>query len=285
VRGVETALPRYVASGRYHWSLSWRLLRALAVGVVMMAGYQWLQAWLPHPVLQGFLALVAAFLVGIHVDLLLKASECRNRPLAFGLALGLSLAYLAASYVWGWWFTRDAAPTPAPGEAFTFVRWLECRQSDGCVRTLSGEGQWGGSLVGVAWAAEALLFAFSAVTLAKWKMEEPFCEACGRWMPLKTFKVTGVGREEAVSRVRRGELAGLVALEGFPGVEDYALVFTCAACPGCERTYLTLREEKQVTVGTAKSTVKTAVLELVELPPPEGQRLRERASPAPSKAA
>jgi hypothetical protein len=282
---VETALPRYVASGRYHRSLSWRLLRALAVGVVLMAGYQWLQAWLPHGALRGFLALVAAFLVGIHVDLLLKASECRNRPLAFGLALALALADLAASHGWGWWFARQASLSPELAKALTLAGWLDCRQSADCMTALVGEAGWGSRWVGGAWLAEALLFVFSALTLAKWRMEEPFCEACGRWMPLKTFKVTGVGREEALSRARRGELAGLVALEGFPGVEDYTLVFTCAACPGCERTYLSVREEKQVTVGKARNTVKTGVLELVELPPPEGQRLRERASAAPAKAA
>jgi hypothetical protein len=274
--GPAEPLPRYRPSGRYHPRL-WRFaLLVLGFNCALMAGYQWLHAWVDNVVLQCLLVGVAAMAVGMAMDVVLNLGKCRNRRLALGLAVALALGPLATSYVWAWRFARQQASSAALREAFTLPRWFACRQSSLCMEAVTGASRWSGSLFGFAWAAEALLFVSSARWFARSRVEDPYCEGCGRWIESKSFRVDGVGREEARNRLRRGELSGLVALDGTSEVENYTLLYTCAPCAGCERTYLSVREERRVTEGKARKKVLTVVLELSELPAPQGQELRER---------
>jgi hypothetical protein len=275
-------LPTYRPSGGLSPLVFVFALGALVAGGLLAFVYQGLLNWIPIIQLK-FLATFGfgGALLG-SLSWLTHAGHCRNRPVAYLLALVIGAGALYASYWWDWrWQTANIAKDEAIAveqvrEELPLGQYLTLKKKSGWKMKRGGSVT--GGMVTFLWGIEALLVLGMAVWGAHLGAGSPYCEKCGAFCREEGYNVWGVGEGSVAPLFARRDLTAvaLVTPEG-EGIANTSLNLTLATCPKCPQTgFLTVKEKTVVAKkGKQQETERTLVAHAV-LRPEERQAAEER---------
>jgi hypothetical protein len=270
---MSTHLQRYAPSGGFHPDIFVYALGGL-VGAVLLAGLYELLLHL-NPILFASFLLTMGFGFGLGWMgiFLIQRGHCRNRRLAFVLALVIAGGGLAASYGWGYRRALSQMADHSPGttvlqlaQDVSVETWLETRITNGWgIRrsAITGKG------VLTIWALEALFVLSLAVLITVSTASDPYCEHCQQWTGRQDAFITGHTREYAQRLLDRGGLAALLALPDRTADDTSTrLQLVRHFCPRCSLTaFLTVKEIRAAERGGHGKEETATLLENVELSP------------------
>jgi hypothetical protein len=270
---MQTTLQRYAPSGAFNPGIFAFALVGL-MGAALLAG---LYEWLFHlnPFIYAGILLTLCFSLGLGWvgSLIIERGHCRNRLVAFVLALVIGSGGLAASYGWGYRRALSEVAEQTPGvtmlqlaQEASIERWLEFRIDNGWrIRrsTIKGTG------VLAIWTLEALFVLILTAAITVHSAAEPYCERCQQWTTSQDGNITGSTREDVQPLLDRGDLAALLAMPDRPeGDTSLHIQLRRHFCPQCAETaFLTVKEVRTTGSNGNEKEHKTTLIENVELSP------------------
>ena len=269
---MKTTLQRYAPSGGFHPDIFVYAIGGLA-GAVLLAGlYELLLHLNPILVASFLLTMGFGFGLGWMGILLIQRGHCRNRRLAFILALAIGAGGLAASYGWGYRRSLSQMAENSPGttvlqlaQDVSIGTWLESRMTNGWgLRRFPIEGK--GVLA--LWALEALFVLSLSVLITVSTASDPYCERCQQWTERQEALITGRTREQVQPLLDRGDLAALLAMPDRTGDTSTRIQLVRHFCPRCSLTaFLTVKEISAAGSAGHEKDQTATLLENAELSP------------------
>lgn len=246
---VAVTLNPYVRSGRVGPAMVLTLPLALGLACAFGGLYALADVYLPIVgVFTVMLLLAAPGLLGVILHVAAQAANSRNRGVnvLLGLFGGAALLYASWGFFLYFLFNRmDEIEGLSLVMAFNplfqvFAAW---QISETGWFEMKGSTPSGVLLLGV-WAVEALVLGLVPAAVLASSNLDPFCEACGDWVPHSPLLVVGPNHATELSAlVRTWDPAGLASLE-LPTPTDRTLYsLEGATCPTCKQ-FATFRVQR-----------------------------------------
>ena len=284
---MANQIPRYRPSGYFRITTIPYVLGVAVAAALVAWLYQMLLRWIPFIYINLVIAALFAGLVGFAGAVAMRAGHCRNRLLAYTIALPLAAAPVAASHYWSYRadlgkVLEETTPGMTMAEATSQIPisdWLAIRKAAGW-RVKSSTVN--GNAVLFVWGVEALLFLGLGLYLTGKAAGEAYCERCNRWCVDRAILVAGLDRAAVDPLVAAADLDGILALAPPPDPPaDQSLKLTLAACPACRDTgFLSVDEQRVVQRKNKQETKEKTLVSLAVLSPAQRARLGARTGEA-----
>lgn len=280
---AKYALPTYSHSGKLRPLTLALVLGGIVAGALLAWLYQSLLRWIPFIYVNLLVVVGFGGLLAVAGHQAVKLGHCRNRLVAYALALPLAAGPLFASYWWDWQHTvatimekRPDVPKELVTSQYTLGVFLKDKREVGW--KLKGSTFNGGGVT-LVWVVEGL--AILGITLfgVHAAVAKPYCERCGEWVEDHAFRVWGVTAEQVDPLLKAGELGQVAEIPGDPNADpSTSLTITVESCPKCRETgFLTVAETRIVGKKNKQEEKSKALVSHAVLKPEQLQRARDRA--------
>jgi hypothetical protein len=282
---ASTSFASYRTSGRFDPLTLPLFAGALAAGAGVAWLYQMLMTWIPYIYVNLLLCCAFGGALGVAGAFAVRLGHCRNRVLAFVLAVPLALGAVGASYYWGYRATISAIAEKHPDtpidtirQEVTWQRWIDARKQAGWTMSSSHSSSSSESTPDITglgviaiWAVEALALLALTVMLVDKQASKPYCERCRRWCSAKPLQIPGLTRADVEHAVQMGDLMPLVDIQQrSDGDPTRTLVLTGNVCDDCSDTaFLTVEEKTTVRKKKQTSTKSVTLLKYATLTAPQ----------------